>query len=206
MASVSGRKGITAILVRLTTVMLVVAAVSCSGSSPTRELEHDASRDTIAGPRPTAPPSTALGGPGLSSEAVELLNELRGFRQDSDLCDILSSNTVKSLLGGKLEVSGLVTTPSGIAQVLVELDLFFDHLVKVSPPAVNPSMATIQKAWKDLSAIEADALDKDQRSQAIISDPALQQAVKTVGTWTQQNCLGQSAPAFDLSELLGGLS
>ncbi|MCB1257813.1 MAG: hypothetical protein KDB26_11945 [Microthrixaceae bacterium] len=206
MVRVSGRKGIAAMLVRLSTAMLVVVAVSCSGTSPTRELEHDASQDTIAGPRPTAPPSTALGGPGLSSEAVELLNELRDFRQDSDLCEILSSNTVKSLLGGKLEVSGLVTTPSGIAQVLVELDLFFDHLVKVSPAAVRPSMATIQKAWKDLSAIEADALDKDQRAQAVTSDPAVQQAVKNVGTWTQQNCLGQSTAEFDLSELLGGLS
>lgn len=206
MVRASRRKSIASMLIRWTAALLVVAAVGCSGNSPTRELEHDASRDTIAGPRPTAPPSTELGGPGLSSEAVELLNELREFRNDNDLCDILSSNTVKSLLGGKLEVSGLVTTPSGIAQVLVELDLFFDHLVKVSPAAVRPSMATIQKAWKDLSAIEADALDKDQRSEAVISDPAVQQAVKNVGTWTQQNCLGQSTAEFDLSELLGGLS
>lgn len=186
--------------------VVLLAALGCSSTSPTRELAHDASRDTIAGPRPTAPPPTALGGPGLSSEAVALLEQLRAFRQDDDLCEILSSKTVKTLLGGKVEAKALVTTPSGVAQVLVELDSFFAHLVQISPPAVRPSMAVVQKVWKDLSAIEPDALDREERTRVILADPAVQQAVKNVGAWMGQNCLGQGAPAFDLGGLLGGLS
>lgn len=188
----------------LIAVCLLCGLTACSESSPTRELEHDASRDTIAGPRPTAPPSTDYKGPGLSSEGNQLLKELRGFQQQDDLCEVLSSKTIRSLLGGDVEVTGLVTTPSGVAQVLITLDSLFEHLVVISPPAVKPSMATVQETWKKLSAVEADALDREARIEAILSAPEVGAALQNITSWTSQNCLGQPALPFDLGGLLGG--
>ncbi len=81
--------------------VIAVLAGACSSTSPTREIDHDSSRDTIAGPPPTAPPVTEYAGPGLSTEAVALLQQLRDFQQETDLCSILSSKTVKTVLAGR---------------------------------------------------------------------------------------------------------
>ena len=203
---VSGNVARRALGRRSAVIVLAVIAVlagDCSSTSPTREIDNDSSRDPIAGPPPTAPPVTEYAGPGLSTEAVALLQQLRDFQQETDLCSILSSKTVKTVLGGDLDASGLVTTPSGIAQMLVALEDFFRHLVDISPPAVRPSMETLRQTWKDLSAIEADALDREAQTEAILSSPQVESAVANMGTWMKQNCLGQPSSPFDLSSLFG---
>lgn len=185
---------------------IVASLVGCSSSSPSRELAHDSSRDTIAGPRPTAPPSTEYSGPGLSTEAVTLLQQLRDFQSETDLCAILTSKTIKSVLSGQADLSAMVTTPSGIAQVLVALDSFFAHLVDIAPAPIRPSMAVIQSTWKDLSRIDADALDRDQQIEAISKRPEVDSSVQSLGRWMQTNCSGALGPTLDLGGLLGGLA
>lgn len=192
--------------IRWIPLIVVIACLSlsgCSGSSGVHELEHDAETDTIAGPRPTAPPATDYDGPGLSAEATRLLSGLRDLDSERSLCAILTSTTVTEVLGGEVEISGLATTPSGIAQLLVAIDRFFGHVVEVSPPDLAPSTTVIQNTWRQVAEIAGDAGDRDRRIEAILAAPDVQLAVENVGTWVQGNCVGALGGQLDLGGLLG---
>lgn len=187
----------------LVAVMALISLIGCSESSGVRELDHDAATDTIAGPRPTAPPATDYDGPGLTSEATRLLSGLRDLESERSLCAILTSSTVDEVLGGEVELSGLATTPSGIAQMLVAIDRFFEHVVEVSPPDLTPSTTVIKNTWRQVAEISGDATDRDKRIEAILAAPDVQLAVDNLSAWIQGNCVGGLAGQLDLGGLLG---
>lgn len=175
----------------------------CSGESGVRELDHDLATDTIAGPVPTAPPATDYQGPGLSAEATRLLSGLRDLEEERSLCAILTSSTVTEVLGGEVEISGLATTPAGIAQMLVAIDRFFGHVVEVSPPDLVPSTTIVQNTWRQVAEIGGDATDRDGRIEALLSSPDVQLAVDNVAAWVGANCAGGIGGQLDLGALLG---
>lgn len=188
-------------------VLLVIAVLAflsgCSGDSGVRELEHDSSDDTIQGPLPTAPPTTDYDGPGLSSEATRLLSRLRDLESEQNLCTVVTSSVVKDVLQGDVDLSGLATTPSGIAQMLVSVDRFFEHVVDVSPPELAPSTELIQRTWRQVAEIGGDASDREERVRAIVEAPDTRLAMDNFSAWIQQNCSGAVMGDVDLGGLLG---
>lgn len=199
-----GRLGTPVALRSVAVVVLTLVVVACSGTSDLRELEHDASRDTIAGPRPTAPPVTEYTGPGLTADANDLLSQLRGLESERNLCTIMTSSTVADILAGDVDISRLATTPSGISQMIVAVDRFFAHVVEVSSPELQPSTRVVQRTWRQISEIGADANDREERTEAILNSPNVEVAVRNLATWMGDNCAGSSSASLDLGSLLGG--
>lgn len=180
----------------------VLLSVGCSGRSGVQELAHDPSRDTIAGPRPTAPPATDYEGPGLTADATELLSRLRNLESERNLCTILTSSTVSDVLEGEAELSNLATTPAGIAQLLVDVDRFFAHIVDVSPPDIAPSTAVVQRTWRSVAEIGPDVDDREQRTRAILESAEVRLAVENLGEWMKRNCAGALGEPTGLESLL----
>lgn len=191
----------TSSVVLVIVVLLLLAG--CSGGSGVKELEHDSADDTIQGPLPTAPPSTDYDGPGLSSEATQLLSRLRDLESEQNLCTVVTSSVIQDLLQGDVDLSGLATTPAGIAQMLVSLDRFFEHIVKVSPPELAPSTELIQRTWRQVAEIGGDVSDRDERVRAIVEAPDTRLAMDNFAAWIRQNCSGAVMGELDLGGLLG---
>lgn len=204
-----GSKGIermaSSFLWRVVAVVALVTMVmlnGCSSGSGLEALDRDPSQDTIAGPRPTAPPVTDYNGPGLTADATELLSRLRNLESERNLCAILTSSAVGDVLGGEAELSSLATTPAGIAQLIVDVDRFFAHIVDVAPADIAPSMAVLQRTWREVAEIGVDVGDREQRTRAILESPQVRLAVDNLGTWMKQNCGGALGVPTDLEGLL----
>lgn len=181
-----GRRSAFAILALVGTLSLVGA--SCTETSPTREIAKDKSEETIPGPAPTAPPTTKYDGRGLSPDAMSLIAQLNDLLSERDLCQILTGDALKPFLSGDFDATNLVTSPSGVSQLLVAVDSLFAHMVDIAPVEIKPAMATIRGVWKRIAAIDTGATDREARTDAILDEPQTKAALAIVAAWLPKNC------------------
>ncbi|MGB6057820.1 MAG: hypothetical protein WBF71_06110 [Microthrixaceae bacterium] len=191
-----------------TIAVVVVAAtlglvgVSCSETSPTREIARNSSESTIPGVPPTAPPTTKYDGRGLSPDAMALIGELNDLLSERDICEVLTGNALKPFLSGDFDATSLVTSPSGVSQLLVAVDSLFTHLVDIAPDEIKPAMDTIRSTWKRVAAIDPGATDREARTDAILAEPESRAATQILGAWLPQNC----GPAASILSGIPGLA
>ncbi|MHB1138425.1 MAG: hypothetical protein ACYC2O_05660, partial [Microthrixaceae bacterium] len=181
------RRAVAAVLIALATAS---GACSTSTSSETVEMDHDPADVTIAGVPPTAPPSTTFDGSGLSASANDLIAQLAAIQTETDLCVILTGEAFQPFLGGTLDTTNLVTSPSGLTQLLIAVDSIFAHIVEISPPPVQPAAATIQDVWTRIASINSAAADYQAQVDAILVEPEVIAAYQSLGGWVTANCAG----------------
>lgn len=177
-------------LVALVVASLVVVA-GCSSDATTTELANDPADVTVPGPRPTAPGEDTDSG--LSESGNDLLVQLEAISEETDLCKVLTGEAFATLLSGDFDVASLVTSPSGITQLLTLVDSTFAQLVAISPPAVRPAMQTIQEVWARVASLNTGAADAQERTAEILAEPQVAQANQTLVTWAALNCPGAAA-------------
>lgn len=176
--------------------LVAVAAVAsmgaCSSNATTTELADDPADVTVPGPPPTAP-TTADAGSGLSAGGNELLAQLEAIGDETDLCNVLTGEAFSTLTSEDFDVASLVTSPSGITQLVTLVDTTFARLVVIAPPAVRPAMETIQEVWTRVASLNTGGADAQRRTAEILAEPQVQQANQTLVTWTALNCPGAAA-------------
>lgn len=165
-----------------------VALGACSSDATTTELVDDPADVTVPGPRPTAPAADSTAG--LSGTGSELIAQLEEIRDETDLCKVLTGEAFESLLDDDVDVAALVTNPSGVTQLIAVVDSTFSQLVVISPPEVQPAMATIQEVWTRVARLSLGAADAQQRTAEILAEPQVVQATQTLTTWVALNCAG----------------
>ena len=172
--------------------LLAVALVlgACSSTSETVEMDDDPADVTIPGIPPTAPPSTAFDGSGLSASANQLISQLTAIQLETDLCVILTGEAFQPFLSGELDTTNLVTSPSGLTQLLVAFDSIFAHIVEISPAEVQPAAAVIQDVWVRVASISSSAPDYQAQVDAILVEPEVVAAYQSLGVWVTANCAG----------------
>jgi hypothetical protein len=170
---------------------LALGAAACSSDATTTELADDPADVTVPGPRPTAPEPD--GDSGLSDSGNELLAQLQAVSEESDLCAVLTGDAFATLLDEELDVAALVTSPAGITQLIALVDSTFTQLVAISPPEVQPSMQTIQEVWTRVAALNTGAEQAEERTAQILAEPQVQEANRSLITWTALNCPGAAA-------------
>lgn len=168
--------------------VLTLSVTSCSETSPTREIARDPSESTIPGVLPTAPPTTKYAGQGLSPDAMTLIAKLNDLLTEDDLCEVLTGRTLKPFLTGDFDATNLVTSPSGVSQLLVAVDSLFAHLVEIAPVEVKPAVATVRSVWQRTASIDPGATDRDARTRAIMAEPETRAAAEMLGGWLTKNC------------------
>ena len=177
--------------------VLVLAVVlsgmlgACSRTqSETLEADDDPADVTVPGVPPTAPPSSAFDGSGLSGDANQLIAELAAIQRETDLCVILTGDAFEPFLSGEVDTTNLVTSPSGLTQLLAAIDAIFTHVVEISPAEVQPATATIQDTWVRVASISSAAPDYQAQVDAIMVEPQVVAAYESLGTWVTVNCAG----------------
>ncbi len=169
---------------------LVTALGACSSTSETVEMDDDPADVTVAGVPPTAPPSTAFDGSGLSASANDLIAQLAAIQTETDLCVILTGEAFQPFLEGSLDTTNLVTSPSGLTQLLIAVDSIFAHIVEISPGPVQPAAAVIQDVWTRVASINSAAPDYQAQVDAILVEPEVVAAYQSLGAWVTANCAG----------------
>ena len=145
-------------------VVLAVAVLgaACSGDSGTTELSSDAADQTTPGPVPTAPggvgPTTnsdsgAVGTSG-SVDVNELIRRIDDLNNESDLCTLLTGEALRDVTGSDINLTSLLSNPSGFTQLFSSLDKLFAHMVVIGPAEVQPSLTTMQGVWKSMATID----------------------------------------------------
>lgn len=164
----------------------VVVLGACSSDATTTELAEDPADVTVPGPRPTAPEEDVDSG--LSDSGSELLVQLQAISEETDLCAVLTGEAFATLLDEELDVTSLVTSPAGVTQLITLVDSTFTQLVVIAPPAVQPSMQTIQEVWTRVASLNTGAADAEQRTAEILAEPQVVEANRNIITWTALNC------------------
>jgi len=118
----------------------------------------------------------------------ELIRRIDGLNNESDLCILLTGQALADVTGADINLTSLLTNPSGFTQLFTSLDKLFAHMVAIGPAEVQPSLQTMQGVWKGLATIDPRAPDAETRSAALIGDPNVQQAQDTLGTWVKGTC------------------
>ena len=172
-------------------VVLSAALGACSRTqSETLEADDDPADVTVPGVPPTAPPSSAFDGSGLSGDANQLIAELAAIQRETDLCVILTGDAFEPFLTGEVDTTNLVTSPSGLTQLLAAIDAIFTHVVEISPAEVQPATATIQDTWVRVASISSAAPDYQAQVDAIMVEPQVVAAYESLGSWVTVNCAG----------------
>ena len=170
---------------------------SCSSSSEVRTLDDDISDETVPGFLPTAPPPTAEGESDLTPDANRLLSELDRVTQERDLCKVLSGAAFEGLFTADIDPAGLVTNPAGITRLITAVIATFDHIVEISPPEIQPAMATVKEMWTRIASLNPSASDLESQVNTVLAEPQHLAANRAVIQWGADNCEGP---------VLGGLT
>jgi hypothetical protein len=174
----------------LALVLLGVLGACSRTQSETVEAADDPADVTVPGVPPTAPPSSAFDGSGLSGDANQLIAELAAIQRETDLCVIVTGDAFEPFLTGEVDTTNLVTSPSGLTQLLAAIDAIFAHVVEISPAEVQPATATIQDTWLRVASISSAAPDYQAQVDAIMVEPQVVAAYESLGTWVTVNCAG----------------
>lgn len=174
--------------------LLLVAVLlvgACGTESTTDELADDPADVTVPGPRPTVP--TTQPGEGLSESGNELLSQLRAISEETDLCRVLTGEAFTTLLDQEFDVASLVTSPSGVTQLITLVDATFANLVVIAPAQVQPAMATVQQVWTRLAGQTTGSADAARRTAEILAEPEVTDANRSIALWAALNCPGAAA-------------
>ena len=166
----------------------VIAGCSTPRSEKTEELNEDIADVTVPGVPPTFPPSTQYDGSGLSDDANALLKEIAAIQTETDLCVILTGEAFQPLLTGDLDTTNLVTSPSGLTQLLIAFNSTFSYIETIAPDEVVPAAATLNDVWTRISSLNSGAASNQAQVQAILTEPQVVAAYESLASWAAVNC------------------
>ncbi len=166
----------------------VIAGCSTPRSENTEELNEDIADVTVPGVPPTCPPSTQYDGSGLSDDANALLKEIAAIQTETDLCVILTGEAFQPLLTGDLDTTNLVTSPSGLTQLLIAFNSTFSYIETIAPDEVVPAAATLNDVWTRISSLNSGAASNQAQVQAILTEPQVVAAYESLASWAAVNC------------------
>jgi hypothetical protein len=165
-------------------------AAACSSSSEVSPLERDISDETVPGYLPTAPPPSSEEEGGLTPDANRLLAELDAVAQEQDLCSVLSGAVFEGLFTADIDPAGLVTNPAGITRLITAVIATFDHIVQISPPEIQPAMATVKEMWTRIASLNPSAGDLESQVNTVLAEPQHVAANRAIIAWGADNCAG----------------
>ncbi|MFM7063527.1 MAG: hypothetical protein ACKO04_08565 [Actinomycetes bacterium] len=192
---VPGTRWWRALWVPVLVLSVVLSAVACSADSDTTVLDPDrpASED---GPRPTAPgaggaTSTVPGGnPALSGsvDVAELVRRLDALQAETDLCTLLTGQALSNVTGADINLSSLLTDPSGFTQLFGALERTSVHLVDIAQAELDPPLTVLQGLWGSLATVDPRSAEAEPVVARAIASPEVQDANDAVASWISTNC------------------
>ncbi len=182
------------LLLAVAVVALALFAVGCSKhQSATEEVRPATTDDAADGPAPTAPPlpagsESAGTASGADIDANELIRRIDSLNSETDLCTLLTGQALKDIATSNVNLTSLLTNPSGFTQLFSALDRLFAHLVQIGPAELSSSLQEMQSVWTAMAAMDPRAPDAETKAGALIADPKVQAAQSDIGKYVTSNC------------------
>lgn len=172
----------------------VLLGTSCSKESTTEELGTDSADQAADGPIPTAPPEVEGSGQGSTGssgdvDVNDLILRIDALNSETDICTLLTGQAIKDVTQSNVNLTSLLTNPTGFSQLFASLDRLFAHMVQIGPPELTASLQTMQGVWTEMAKIEPNAVDAETRASALVSDPNVQAAQTAIGDYVQRSCV-----------------
>ncbi len=176
-------------------VAVALSGAACSSESDTKVLDPDRSAQED-GPRPTAPgaggPATSAGGgnPALSGsvDVAELVRRLDALQAETDLCTLLTGQALSNVTGADINLSSLLSDPSGFTQLFGALQRTYAHLVDIAPPELDPPLTVLQGLWGSLAVVDPRSAEAESVVSRAVASPEVQGANDAVASWITTNC------------------
>ena len=186
---------VRAALVPAVLVCLALVAAACSSESDTKVLDPDRSANAD-GPRPTAPgtggatTTVAGGNPALSGkvDVAELVRRLDALQAEPDLCTLLTGQALSNVTGADINLSSLLSDPTGFTQLFGALQRTYTHLVDIAPPDLDPSLTVLQGLWGSLATVDPRSAEAESVVARAVASPEVQDANDAVASWITANC------------------
>ena len=184
------------------TVLLVVAVscvallgAACSSEGDTKVLDPDRAANAD-GPRPTAPgaggpTSTVAGGnPALNGKVdiAELVRRLDALNAETDLCTLLTGQALSNVTGADINLSSLLSDPTGFSQLFGALQRTYTHLVDIAPADLDPPLTVLQGLWASLATVDVRSAEAESVVARAVASPEVQDANDAVASWITANC------------------
>ena len=186
---------VRAVLVPTLLVCVALVGVACSSESDTKVLAPEKSANAD-GPRPTAPgaggaTTTVVGGnPALSGKVdiAELVRRLDALNAETDLCTLLTGQALSNVTGADINLSSLLSDPTGFTQLFGALQRTYTHLVDIAPADLDPSLQVLQGLWGSLATVDPRSAEAESVVARAIASPEVQDANDAVASWITANC------------------
>lgn len=186
---------VRAALVPAVLLCLALVGAACSSESDTKVLDQDRA-DNSDGPRPTAPgaggatTTVAGGNPALSGrvDIAELVRRLDALQAETDLCTLLTGQALSDVTGADINLSSLLSDPTGFTQLFGGLQRTYAHLVDIGPADLDPSLTVLQGLWGSLATVDPRSAEAESVVARAIASPEVQDANDAVASWITANC------------------
>ncbi|MFM7069946.1 MAG: hypothetical protein ACKOYM_10875, partial [Actinomycetes bacterium] len=190
----------------VTLVGLVGLAGACSSESDTRVLPAD--RDAASdGPQPTAPGARRGDGdtsggvdatnrnPALTGtvDIAELVRRLDALQAETDACTLLTGQALANVTGADINLSSLLSNPSGFTQLFSALQRTYVHLVDIAPAQIDGPLSVLGGLWGQLSKVNPRSSEAEAAVAAAVGSPQVQAANDSIASWITTNCSADSS-------------
>ena len=101
---------------------------------------------------------------------------------------MLTGQALKDIATSNVNLTSLLTNPSGFTQLFSALDRLFAHLVQIGPAELSSSLQEMQSVWTAMAAMDPRAPDAETKAGALIADPKVQAAQSDIGKYVTSNC------------------
>jgi hypothetical protein len=172
--------------------LLVVAALGAGCGAGTQEV---ASEDGgPEGPLPTAPANFSRNSPGEESalsgsvDVNDLVRRIDALSQEDDLCTLLTGQAMADVSGADIDLTSLLSNPTGFSQLFSALDKVFGHMAQIAPAELIQPISEMQSVWATLSTLNVATPNAEAQASALISSPVLRASQDTLGVWVVENC------------------
>ena len=184
-----------AALVPAVLVCLALVGAACSSESDTKVLDPDRSANAD-GPRPTAPgaggatTTVAGGNPALNGkvDVAELVRRLDALQAETDLCTLLTGQALSNVTGADINLSSLLSDPTGFTQLFGALQRTYTHLIDIAPADLDPSLTVLQGLWGSLATVDPRSAEAESVVARAVASPEVQDANDAVASWITANC------------------
>jgi hypothetical protein len=170
--------------------LAAVLVVGCGSGTQ----EVDSKGDGPEGPLPTAPANFSRNSPGEESaltgsvDVNDLIRRIDSLTQEDDLCTLLTGQAMADVTGADIDLTSLLSNPTGFSQLFSALDKVFGHMAQIAPAELIQPISEMQSVWATLSTLNVATPDAEAQASALISSPVLRSSQDALGVWVVNNC------------------
>jgi hypothetical protein len=100
----------------------------------------------------------------------------------------MTGQALSNVTGADINLSSLLSDPTGFTQLFGALQRTYGHLVDIAPAEIDPSLTVLQGLWGSLATVDPRSAEAESVVARAIASPEVQDANDAVASWITANC------------------